>query len=104
MLITALEWLSYLNDFPVVFAIVLLGWLFIDTSIFRHLAYLACLSIIVNVALKGTFKVPLPPELHVGYAFPSGHMQFATVFYGWILASLLGPDDRGDHETLLLPA
>ena len=31
-------------------------------------------------------------------------MRWLLVFYGWILASLLGPDDRGDHETLLLPA
>tara|TARA_R110000850_G_scaffold276059_1_gene416815 strand:+ start:124 stop:453 length:330 start_codon:yes stop_codon:yes gene_type:complete len=31
-------------------------------------------------------------------------MRRLFVFCGWILASLLGRDDREDHETLLLPA
>ena len=32
-----------------------------------------------------TFQVPLSPALHkVGFAFPSGHMQLATVLYGWL--------------------
>ncbi len=51
--------------------------------------FLVAFDIVVNVALKGTFKIPLAASLHkVGYAFPSGHMQLATVFYCW-LASLI---------------
>lgn len=46
---------------------------------------LIALSVLINVALKGAFKIPLSPKLHLnGYAFPSGHMQLATVFYGWL--------------------
>ena len=41
-----------------------------------------CLSIMINYALKVTFKVPL--LFKVGYAFPSGHMQLVTFFYGWL--------------------
>lgn len=84
MLRTLLDNLSYFSHPPIVLIIIILGWLFIDKSIFRNAIYLGCISIIINVALKGTFKVPLPPELHAGYAFPSGHMQFATAFYGWL--------------------
>ena len=40
------------------------------------------LSIIINYALKATFKVPL--LIHAGYAFPSGHMQQVTFLYGWL--------------------
>jgi membrane-associated phospholipid phosphatase len=42
------------------------------------------LSTIINYALKITFKVPLPSFLHQGFAFPSGHMQMTTFFYGWL--------------------
>lgn len=53
------------------------------------LGILSLLGILINVALKGTFQVPLLPHLnHEGYAFPSGHMQFSTVFYGWLMYQL----------------
>jgi hypothetical protein len=52
--------------------------------LFIQTIYLVSLDIILNVALKGTFKIPLSPLLHkIGYAFPSGHMQVSTVFYTW---------------------
>lgn len=40
-------------------------------------------SAIISEALKAIFKIPLicDPKR---YGFPSGHTQFATVFYGWI--------------------
>jgi undecaprenyl-diphosphatase len=41
--------------------------------------------VIFNALLKQLFKVPLFPHLGPGYAFPSGHMHAATVFYGYIL-------------------
>lgn len=50
-----------------------------------HATCLVLFSMLVNVALKSTFQIPLSPSLNVsGFAFPSGHMQFATVFYGWL--------------------
>jgi undecaprenyl-diphosphatase len=61
-------------------------------------------SITLNVALKGTFQIPLARELGIpGYAFPSGHMQIATIFYASLIfygnARLL----KNDPESLLLP-
>ena len=40
--------------------------------------------------LKSIFAIPYSPELVAklgknGFSFPSGHMQSATVFYGWFL-------------------
>ncbi len=40
---------------------------------------------IFNTLLKDWFKVPLFPHLGTGYAFPSGHMHAATIFYGYLI-------------------
>lgn len=43
------------------------------------------LSILINIALKIMFQIPLNPDLHkIGFAFPSGHMQLSTIVYGWL--------------------
>ena len=47
---------------------------------------LVLFTMIFNQFLKSIFLVPLNPALGIhGYAFPSGHMQVATVFYGFLL-------------------
>lgn len=53
-------------------------------DLFSHVLFLILLSMIVNSFLKCLFQVPLKPHLnqHGWYAFPSGHMQLATVLYG----------------------
>ena len=64
----------------------ILGYLSWDKKLFFIAIYLVLLSIILNVVLKMTFKVPLSPHLDTkGFAFPSGHMQSCTVFYGGLL-------------------
>lgn len=51
---------------------------------YKTLLFVAC-CVVVNVALKVTFQVPSHMTHAKGhFAFPSGHMQFSTVFYGWI--------------------
>jgi membrane-associated phospholipid phosphatase len=44
-------------------------------------------STIISEALKQLFKVPLLCD-PTRYGFPSGHTQFATIFYGWICYQL----------------
>lgn len=44
-------------------------------------------SVVMGEVLKSIFKVPLIFD-HKRYGFPSGHTQFATVFYGWIYSQL----------------
>lgn len=83
---------SYVADFFLFFAnlyttisILCLGCIFFGWRFLFHGIVILSIDIILNVALKGTFKIPLSPSLGVeGYAFPSGHMQMATVFYLWM--------------------
>lgn len=67
-----------------VFLLVTIGFIWFDRRIFYHAICLAFLSILINVALKVSFQIPLAPSLHqIGFAFPSGHMQFSSTFYLW---------------------
>ncbi|MDR1034575.1 MAG: phosphatase PAP2 family protein [Holosporales bacterium] len=50
---------------------------------FEQSACFVCFVIIFNTLLKNLFKIPLFPNLGPGYAFPSGHMHVATIFYGY---------------------
>lgn len=59
------------------------GYLWIHREFFFHNIFLILLSMMLNTALKVTFQIPLNPSIgKAGFAFPSGHMQTATVFYG----------------------
>lgn len=64
--------------------ILLTGFVLINPRFFFQAACLVAFGIITNVALKGFFKVPLPTHLGPYYAFPSGHMQSATILYVWL--------------------
>ncbi len=73
------------THFILVVPLIILGYFFINKKIFLQAICLVSISMIINVALKTTFKIPLPSNLHkIGFAFPSGHTQFATVLYGWL--------------------
>ncbi|MCC5791532.1 MAG: phosphatase PAP2 family protein [Legionellaceae bacterium] len=78
----------FFSSLPCAIVISLFGFVYINRPLFYQTACLGAFNLIINVALKGTFKIPLPPELHPGYAFPSGHMQFSVVFYGWLMLHL----------------
>lgn len=69
--------------------LIIIGFIGFNRSIFFHAACLVLLSMLLNVALKNTFQIPLAPALgKVGYAFPSGHMQLVTVLYCWLALRL----------------
>lgn len=75
----------FLKDY-LVFSIVLFGIIFINRDLFLRVAVLCLSGIVLNVVLKNIFQVPLNPLLNKDwYAFPSGHIQLATVFYGYLL-------------------
>ena len=75
-------------QFHTIVIILLIGIYFVDRKSFlKVLAYMLGSSFI-NVVLKSIFKVPL--KSHIGkdwYAFPSGHAQSSTTFYGTIITS-----------------
>lgn len=66
--------------------LLLIGFIRSNRRFFYELTCLMLFSIVINVALKGIFHIPLPKELGItGFAFPSGHMQIATVFYAYMI-------------------
>jgi len=72
----------------VIVPLIILGYLRCDQRVFFHGTCILLLSMVLNWALKVTFQVPLPVEFSEGgFAFPSGHMQAAFVFYGWLWKS-----------------
>lgn len=74
-----------LTHTPVIIPLIILGYIWIDHDTFYHATCLTLISMMFNFALKVTFQVPLSPTLgKEGFAFPSGHMQLATILYGWL--------------------
>ena len=72
--------------------LIVLGFIWIDRRAFYNATCLLLLSIILNFTLKIIFKIPLSPMVGKNwYAFPSGHMQATTVFYGSIAYSMTNP-------------
>ena len=72
------------NHAGFILPLVAIGYWVYRRDLFSHILFLILLSIIVNSFLKCLFQVPLKAHLNQPgwYAFPSGHMQFATVLYG----------------------
>lgn len=76
--------LAFSHDL-ILIPIIILGFIFGKRSHFYQLFCLLCLSLLINISLKLYFHVPLTPTLHKeGFAFPSGHMQMSSVFYGYL--------------------
>lgn len=65
--------------------IVMVCMIFHKRDIYAKAACFLLWVMIFNTLLKQLFKVPLFPHLGPGYAFPSGHMHAASIFYGYIL-------------------
>lgn len=67
---------------PIVLAsVVLVGFLNRHETIFGRTLLILLFTMIYNVFLKSVWQAPLPPPLE-GWAFPSGHMHSAVVFWG----------------------
>ena len=61
------------------------GYLTYSKPIFARSLYLMAFTMIFNAFLKSLWQIPLNPALNIeGWAFPSGHMQVACAFWGWL--------------------
>lgn len=79
--------LSFVHD-PVLLPLIIIGYIWLDKRTFFHATSILLLGMLVNGALKYTFRIPLSPSLgKAGFAFPSGHMQTSATFYGWLFNS-----------------
>ena len=75
----------FFDQWPFMLGLLSGGFILGNRTLFYHTACITLLSMIINVALKHTFQLPLSLNIgHIGYAFPSGHMQLAAVFYGFL--------------------
>ena len=65
--------------------LIIIGFLALNKKTYGHAIFLLLFTMIFNAFLKSIFQIPLAEHLNkTGYAFPSGHMQSAIVFYGWL--------------------
>jgi len=72
----------------IIIPLVIIGYIWLDRKVFFHGICLLLTSMLLNLALKSSFRIPLSPALgKEGFAFPSGHMQSSLVFYGWLFKS-----------------
>ncbi|MDR3179640.1 MAG: hypothetical protein LBT70_01960 [Holosporaceae bacterium] len=69
--------------------ITVLGMIFHQRKLYEKAACFLLFAMIFNTLLKHLFRVPLFPHLGEGYAFPSGHMHAAAMFYGYILYQMV---------------
>lgn len=63
--------------------VIFVGFLLLSEKAFGRTLFLLLFTMIYNVYLKSIWQMPLPPPLE-GWAFPSGHMHGAVVFWGWL--------------------
>ncbi|WP_010299933.1 phosphatase PAP2 family protein [Candidatus Odyssella thessalonicensis] len=75
------------TQFYTIVLIAVVGLVFIDRRIFMRALVITLFSMIVNACLKLIFKIPLKSHLGKGwYAFPSGHANTSTTFYGYLVS------------------
>lgn len=67
---------------PLLAGAIILGYLWGNEKIFARAAFLLAFTMIYNMLLKSIWQVPLLFPLE-GWAFPSGHMHCAVIFWGY---------------------
>ncbi len=80
------EFLSIFNTYFIM-AISCMLYIFSDKDKqYKEMIYLMFLTMLYNSILKEIFKLPLPETCKANcYSFPSGHMNFQSIFYIWII-------------------
>jgi hypothetical protein len=70
----------------------LLGYHFYSKTKFSYTLIITLFSIVTNLYFKSIFKIPLDEVAtgHAGWAYPSGHTQFAVVF--WVITLMQIPN------------
>ncbi|MFI4938503.1 MAG: phosphatase PAP2 family protein [Candidatus Berkiellales bacterium] len=72
--------LEFAHD-PMYAFVGILGFLLLSKKIYGSALLLVFFTMIYNFYLKSLWQMPLPPPME-GWAFPSGHMHCAMVFWG----------------------
>ncbi|MDR3031003.1 MAG: hypothetical protein LBU35_01295 [Holosporales bacterium] len=84
--------LSYIGNPYFISVLAIILFVFSKKYDSSGLIYLLFFTMIYNVLLKYAFKFPLPESCPAkGYGFPSGHMNFNSVFFLWIFSTYKKP-------------
>lgn len=80
---------NFLSVFNTYFVMTVSCILYIFSNKDKHYKEMICLmflTMLYNSILKEVFKLPLPETCKANcYSFPSGHMNFQSVFYIWMI-------------------
>lgn len=71
----------FFNQPTVMAAFIFIGFICLDEKIYGKTLILLLFTMTYNVYLKSLWQIPLPVPLE-GWAFPSGHMHSAVIFWG----------------------
>ncbi|MDR0942220.1 MAG: hypothetical protein LBM19_01215 [Holosporales bacterium] len=85
----AKSFLHIVNNPYAVFAFLVFMFIFSKKEhCYFDLICVLILTMMYNFILKNVFKFPLPETCPgTGYGFPSGHMNFQTAFYVWLITA-----------------
>lgn len=69
-------------------SLAIIGFLYLNRKIFANALFILLVTPAINAYLKLLWKLPLPPGVGTHtYAFPSGHLHAALVFWGFLAIS-----------------
>lgn len=77
--------LSYMSNDYLLMLIAILFYIISKRSEHAHLIILLLFAMIYKSLLKEMLQIPAPITSPTKYGFPSGHINFAVVFFGWFM-------------------
>ncbi|MEQ9116274.1 MAG: hypothetical protein RLN62_05715 [Rickettsiales bacterium] len=72
---------KFLSESPFIISLLILGYLGCNRDKFARISVAVFFSVILTCYLKAVFKYPLPPGMHAGWGFPSGHQSTSIVLW-----------------------
>lgn len=81
-------YILYAAKDPIVMAIIIGGYWLVNQKVFLRSLEVICFTLVIGFFLKCFWKAPLPPGVaSKTWAFPSGHMLWACLFWGYLAFS-----------------
>lgn len=78
---------SYISNDYLLMCLAVLFYIFSKKAEHAHLVILLLFAMVYKACLKELLKIPAPVTSPTKYGFPSGHINFATMFFGWFIVT-----------------
>ncbi len=78
---------SYISNDYLLMCVAVLFCIFSKRTEYAHLVILLLFAMVYKALLKELLKIPAPVTSPTKYGFPSGHINFATIFFGWFMVT-----------------